>query len=106
VAWASDRRGYWNIRAARNSLTGVQGPERSGPFVVRAAPNPFRDRTRLSGPSVFSVDVFGVDGRRVARLDSRNGEAAWSPAGLAPGVYVAHVAAPGTNSTIRLIRAR
>ncbi len=102
VAWASDRRGYWNIRAAHNSLTGVNGRARATTPLVRAMPNPFRDKTLFFGPATFSVDMFAADGRRVARLEGRNGTAIWPATGLAPGVYVAHVA----GSTIRLVLAR
>jgi hypothetical protein len=103
TAWASDRRGYWNIYAAVNLPTGAGAEPASEPPAFDAAPNPFARQTSFSGPKEFTVDVYAVDGRKLAHIETRSGRVNWSPAHLAPGIYVAHIAGPDGTRTVRLV---
>ncbi len=105
IAWASDRRGYWNVYAACGPPAGATehavGQRRPS---FTAAPNPFSDRVRFSGPGTFSVDVYGADGRKVAHFLAHDGTATWSPVGLAGGAYFVRVGTTGLRAVVRLVR--
>ena len=84
-------------------------PEASDPtaFAVAALSNPSAQpsvRVTLPEASALAVDVYDVQGRRVARLADETRSAgvhALPLAGLAPGVYVARVVAAGPTGTER-----
>ena len=86
------------------------------PFaVVRASPNPFTDRTRvtfaLPAPAAVTVEVFDAVGRRVAVLaqgDLAAGEhdAVFDADGLPAGVYLVRVAAADRVATVSVLLAR
>ncbi len=77
------------------------GPGRAG-VALSIVPNPARGRVRYTlgapaGAAAAAIDVFTVDGRRVARLDASGGAAIWEGRGrdgqAAPsGVYFARPA--------------
>jgi hypothetical protein len=105
-AWASDRRGYWNIYASEIPYqpTAVNGPQpaaRSPQFAVSS--NPFARAVSFLGPERFSVEVFSISGRKLAHIDARAGKAIWVPDKLPCGVYLARLAAPENQSVVKLL---
>jgi hypothetical protein len=105
TAWASDRRGYWDIYAARAPSTGTTYPiVRAGasasPYAV--GPNPFSRRVSFAGPSRFAVDIYAVDGRKVAQLAATSGAATWTPGLLPHGIYLARIRSGNARSTVKL----
>ncbi len=107
IAWASDRRDFWNIYAAHTNLTGVTGPQPAVPnrqSGIRVFPNPFRRQATFSGRGDFRVDVYSPDGRLLTRLNAAGGQAVWAPRNLSPGLYFARVSEPGSETVLKLIR--
>lgn len=106
VAWASDRRGYWNIYAAMGPTTGVAHSLPGIAPEVSVWPNPFTRSVSFRGPQELSVDIFSDNGRRVARRSSRTGRLDWTPGGLPHGVYLARVKAGGRPTIAKLVFAK
>ena len=93
------------------SAASVDPPMASG-VALSAGPSPFRDALSIAftGPGPFTVDVFDVRGRAVARLAegaSGGGRIAWRPdARVGPGLFFVRLTAPGIDVTRRVIRLR
>jgi hypothetical protein len=104
VAWASDRRGYWNIYAAyTDPASGVEAQPTSLLPVVNVSQNPFARSVSFTGPQHFSVDVFTIDGRKLTRLDARDGKANWTPGLLPRGIYIARLADKEKQTVVKLL---
>lgn len=106
VTWASDLRGYWNIYAAELPAqpSAVGGAERlvcTRQFAV--APNPFARAVSFHGPEYFSVDVFSIDGRKLAHIEARAGEASWFPGKVAHGIYLARLTSTEKKSVVKVL---
>jgi hypothetical protein len=99
----------------------VGGPRGRTPIaVLPASPNPFRAETRLSFDlrerQTVQVDVFDVQGRRMALLVNRildpgHYEVAWdgrdeSGRGAASGIYFIRFQAPGGRAEQKIVLAR
>ncbi len=102
---AADQRSV--VLTVTQSVAGEEAPGEVLAFAVGTQANPSATpslRVTLPEAMALAVDVFDVQGRRVARLadDTRAaGTHAMPVSGLAPGVYVARVVAVGPTGTER-----
>lgn len=102
----------------RRSIANVSVPPVAPVAAVRfslAGPHPVRDEVRfrveLAEAGRVGIDLFDLAGRRVADpidrlLPAGPSEVRWNAEGLAPGLYVARLAAGGRTASLRLVRLR
>lgn len=108
----------WLRGEIANGLVGVPPAQLAAGVALAASPNPFgttaRIRYTLPVAGEARVEVYGIDGRRVATLasgvhsagshaaawDGRDGAGARAPA----GIYFVRLAAPGASRTVRIAR--
>ncbi len=111
VLWAARADGLW--RRPLDPVTGVRAvPDRA--LALRyASPQPARGEARvrfaLAAPSAATLELFDVQGRRVATaldevLAAGEHEVALPLRGLAAGVYLARLRAEGRDETLRVVR--
>jgi hypothetical protein len=104
---ARDERGPQHDEASAAVTVEVRGRS-CAPPALRAAPNPFRAATRISGPAAARVDVLDLAGRRRRTVTlGDDGAGGWDgrdDAGrrVAPGLYF--LRARGTARVTRLVR--
>lgn len=108
--WASRFDGLWYRDVA--TLDVPPPAPRAGALAVRGA-HPVRGGEAIVGFGLATggevrLEVFDVSGRRVRAtllaLPAGNHEAALDVRGLAPGVYLARLLAPGRNESLRFAR--
>ncbi len=103
ITWASDRRDYWNIYAAVSTVTNLASPSQAKSRPISILPNPFRQKVAFFAPGRFSVEIFTVDGRKIAKLDAQDGEIEWTPKGLARGLYLARIITTNQENLFKLV---
>ncbi len=93
-------------RVRRGPLAAAPGP----PIVrLEAAPNPFRTHLTIAAPEESTIEVFGIDGRRVRRWCATTGRITWDGRDAnghrtRPGLYWLTAHHAGHTATQRVIR--
>jgi hypothetical protein len=114
VATASFVHTAW-VNAGRPTIPGSTAGVEPGPSLpafIEAVPSPFRDvvSVRYGGSGPFTIEVFDVTGRRVARVVdevANAGVASWRPeASVEPGLYFLRLTGAGIDLTARITRLR
>ncbi len=118
VMHSSDQFADLGFRVVLLAIDPVSVPAPDAGTGVRFAiggPHPFRGeaRFRIELPEAARVrlDVFDIAGRRLpggiaGALPAGTSELRWDGRGVAPGVYLARLSAPGRSDVIRFVRIR